>query len=313
MRIVFMGTTDFSVTLLCELMNHHTIELVVTQPDRPFGRKQTLKMPPVKEIALAKGLPVFQPEKIKLDYQPILDTKADIIVVAAYGQMIPKALLNGAPYGCINVHASLLPKYRGGSPMHTAIKNGERVTGVTIMKMVMKMDAGDIYDQAEVPIEETDDVGILEQKLAVLGGKRLVHVLSELEHNTAQAHPQDEALVTFAWNIKPEEERLNFNQTTESLYDHVRAYHPWPLTYLEIDGNVIKVLSVSKDYSHGADDELIPPGEIVHVHKGDVGIKTLDGRLYLKIIQPSGRNPMAMKDYMNGAGKSVFVVGKRIK
>jgi len=311
MKIVFMGTTDFSVPILKSLANHHEITLVVTQPDRPFGRKQVLKPSPVKMAAIHLGLPIFQPEKIKQDHQSILDAAPDVIIVAAYGQMIPKVLLNLPRFGCINVHASLLPKYRGGSPMHTAIKNGDKETGVTIMYMALKMDAGDLLDQASIPIEATDNVGTIESKLSVLGSSLLLETLLKVENHTAIPIPQDETKVTFAWNIKPEEEALNFDQSAKDIVDHVRAFNPWPVAHLTVDDQIIKVLEARVSEHTVASN--IPNGTVVAIQKGEVHIKVESGAIVLKTIQPAGRTPMDIQAYMNGAGKSVFSVGKRLK
>jgi methionyl-tRNA formyltransferase len=313
MKIVFMGTTDFSVPILAGLLSHHEVSLVVTQPDRPFGRKQVLKPSPVKEFALSKGLKLFQPEKIKVDYQRVLDESPDVIIVAAYGQMIPKAILEYPKYKCINVHASLLPKYRGGSPMHTAIKNGDSTTGVTIMYMALKMDAGELLLQEEIPVEPHDNVGTIESKLSVIGTKLLLETLSLIQENKIKSYPQDESLVSFAWTIKPEEELLDFTQTAEAVYNHVRAFNPWPVAHLEIDGLKIKVYEVSIAHMQDNQYREIPIGAVADIIKGEVYIKVKNGFIILKTVQPSGRNMMDIKSYMNGAGKSVFYVGKLLK
>lgn len=308
-----MGTTDFSVPILEGLLMNHEVSLVVTQPDRPYGRKQTLKPSPIKEFALSHQLRIFQPEKIKVNYQPVLDESPDAIIVAAFGQMIPKIILDYPKYKCINVHASLLPKYRGGSPMHTAIKNGELNTGVTIMYMAPKMDAGELLSQQSIPIKENDTVGTLERKLAIVGKELLLETLAFIENNSIQSYPQDETQVTFAWNIKPEDELLDFTKSTLEVYNHVRAYNPWPVTHFVVNGLKIKVFEVAianlplETYSN------ILPGEVADIIKNEVYIRVKDGFIQLKMIQPSGKNVMDIKAFMNGAGKSVFYVGKLLK
>lgn len=313
MKIVFMGTTDFSVPILAGLLNHHEVSLVVTQPDRPFGRKQELKPSPVKEFALSKGLKIFQPEKIKTDYQIVLDEMPDVIVVAAFGQMIPKVLLQYPKYRCINVHASLLPKYRGGSPMHTAIKNGDLETGVTIMYMAVKMDAGELLTQKSIAIDYQDNVGTIETKLSRIGTDLLLETLDLIQNNKIKSFPQDESLVSFAWTIKPEEEKLDFTQTTEQIYNHVRAFNPWPVAHLEIEGLKMKVyeVQIAKEMKSQYDD--IPIGAVADIIKGEVYIKVKNGCIILKTVQPSGRNIMDIKAFMNGAGKSIFSIGKLLK
>lgn len=313
MKIVFMGTTDFSVPILAGLLNHHEVSLVVTQPDRPFGRKQELKPSPVKEFALSKGLKIFQPEKIKTDYQIVLDEMPDVIIVAAFGQMIPKVLLQYPKYRCINVHASLLPKYRGGSPMHTAIKNGDLETGVTIMYMAVKMDAGELLTQKSIAIDYQDNVGTIETKLSRIGTDLLLETLDLIQNNKIKSFPQDESLVSFAWTIKPEEEKLDFTQTTEQIYNHVRAFNPWPVAHLEIEGLKMKVyeVQIAKEMKSQYDD--IPIGAVADIIKGEVYIKVKNGCIILKTVQPSGRNIMDIKAFMNGAGKSIFSIGKLLK
>lgn len=308
-----MGTTDFSVPILAGLLKHHEVKLVVTQPDRPYGRKQQLKPSPIKEFALSKGIKLFQPEKIKVDYQPVLDESPDVIIVAAFGQMIPKIILEFPKYKCINVHASLLPKYRGGSPMHTAIKNGDSMTGVTIMYMAQKMDAGELLTQKAIPIEYQDTVGSIESKLAVVGTDLLLETLDLIQKGQIKSYPQDESKVSFAYTIKPEEELLDFTQSAEAVYNHVRAFNPWPVAHLQVDDFKMKVYEVSiasnqqNQYSH------IQVGSVADIIKGEVYIKVKNGCIILKTVQPSGRNIMDIKSYMNGAGKSVFYVGKLLK
>lgn len=313
MKIVFMGTTDFSTIILEKLIKHHQVSLVVTQPDRPFGRKQLLKASPVKELALKHNIEVFQPEKIKSDYQRVLDHSPDCIVVAAFGQMIPKIILDYPKYKSINVHASLLPKYRGGSPMHTAIKNGDTETGITIMYMAPKMDAGSLILQKSLPIEYSDTVGDLEKKLAVLGSDLLIEALDLVEQNKVVAIPQNEEQVTFAWNIKPEEEFLDFNRKSIDIYNHVRAFNPWPTAHLIIDSLKIKVFDIAVVNELLNQYEQFQPGQVVDVIKGNVYIRTLDGVIMIQKIQPAGKNVMLMKEFMNGTGKSIFYVGKLVK
>lgn len=313
MKIVFMGTTDFSTIILEKLIKRHQVSLVVTQPDRPFGRKQLLKASPVKELALKHNIEVFQPEKIKSDYQRVLDHSPDCIVVAAFGQMIPKIILDYPKYKSINVHASLLPKYRGGSPMHTAIKNGDKETGITIMYMAPKMDAGSLILQKSLPIEYSDTVGDLEKKLAVLGADLLIEALDLVEQNKVVSIPQNEEQVTFAWNIKPEEELLDFNRKSIDIYNHVRAFNPWPTAHLIIDSLKIKVFDIAVVNELLNQYEQFQPGQVVDVIKGNVYIRTLDGVIMIQKIQPAGKNVMLMKEFMNGTGKSIFYVGKLVK
>lgn len=309
MNIVFMGTMEFAVPILEMLVSEHAVSLVVTQPDRPFGRKQILKASPVKECALRLGLPVFQPESIRLDHQPILECHPDLVVVAAYGQMIPTILLETPPFKAINVHASLLPKYRGGAPMHKAIQNGEDVTGVTVMFMAPKMDSGPILAQAEVAIERFDNVGTLQAKLAVVGAKLLQNTLPKVFDKTILPIPQDLSKVTFAYNIKPEEERLSFHQTMRAVHDHVRGYYPWPIVRTSIGGVEMKIHEVEPVPYPVERFGDAKNGQIVMIRKNEVFVKVEDGLIRLATIQPAGKAPMAASSYINGVGREILAVG----
>lgn len=312
MKIVFMGTMDFAVPILKALESEHDIVLVVTQPDRPAGRKREPKASPVKEFALSQSMKMFQPEKIKTDYLPVLDAAPDLIVVAAFGQMIPNVLLNYPKYRCINVHASLLPKYRGGAPMHRAIVAGDKVTGVTVMYMAEKMDAGPILSQAEIPIEDDDNVGTIEAKLGQLGAHLLLDTLPNVIDGTVVPIPQTESEVTFARNLKHEEEFLDFSKTMKQIFDHVRGFYPWPVASARVDGIILKIHEVAMRPDHGLFAERAN-GEVVSVTKRDVCVKVADGLIVLKTIQPEGKKPMDIQSYMNGAGKALLSVGKILK
>lgn len=307
MNVCFMGSMNFAVPILEGLHSKYDVKLVITQPDKPVGRKKILTPTPVKEKALELGLQLFQPVRIKNDYKSITDLDLDLIIVAAYGQMIPEVVLDHAKTRAINVHASLLPKYRGGSPMHRAIQYGDDLTGVTIMYMAMKMDAGDILTQKSIPIEEKDNVGTIEQKLGVLGRDLLLDTLDNLKN--IEPKKQDEKLVTFAYNIKPDEERINFNQSAKAIYNHVRGFYPWPLTYCVIDDLKLKLYDVDyldENYSTNI-------GEIVKTDKQGVYIQTKNGVIILKDIQLQGKKRMLIKDFMNGVGKSLFLEKKQFE
>lgn len=312
MKIVFMGTMPFATPILEGLIQqNYEVSLVVTQPDRPFGRKQVLKPSPVKEMAMKYDIPVFQPEKIRNDYQTILDHQPELIVVCAYGQMIPTEVLEYPKYKSINVHASLLPKFRGGAPMHKAIQRGEKITGVSIMFMHPKMDSGPVLKQSKLEILDTDDVGSLQDKLAILGRDALLEVIPLVEKGLIEAIPQDESQITFAYNIKPEEEHLDFNQSARMVFNHVRGYHPWPLTYAWIDDLMLKMYQV-EPISFNTDKEH-QPGEIVHVDKKSVIVACLEGFISLKKIQLQGKNVMDIQSFLNGNGKELLKTGKILK
>ena len=243
-KIVFMGTPEFSVPVLTMLHDEgYTIAAVVTQPDRPVGRKRVLTPPPVKVEALRLGLPVIQPEKLtgSAELEEIIALKPDLIVTAAFGQILPKELLEVPRLGCINVHASLLPKYRGGAPIHQAIMDGETETGVTIMYMVEKLDAGDIISQVTVPIADTDHTGSMFNALSVAGTELLKDTLPSIIDGTNKQIVQDESLVTFARNISREQERIDWSKGGKAIYDKIRGLHPWPVAYTVFQGENVKI------------------------------------------------------------------------
>ena len=246
MRIVFMGTPQFSVPILESLIDIHDVVLVVTQPDKLVGRKQTVESSPVKKSALAHGLSVFQPIKIKDDFQTVLDAEPDIIITAAFGQFIPKEVLEFPRLGCINVHGSLLPKYRGGSPIQTSIIKGEKETGITIMYMASKMDAGNIIKQRSIPILDTDDNGSMFEKLSILGRDLLLETLPSIIDGSNPSIPQDESKVTYAFNIKHEEQFINWNSSSENIVNLVRGLSPAPTALTSINGVVIKIYQAVK-------------------------------------------------------------------
>ncbi|MDY0396324.1 methionyl-tRNA formyltransferase [Virgibacillus halophilus] len=298
-RIVFMGTPEFSVGILKKLLaSDNKVVQVVTQPDRPKGRKKILTPSPVKEEALKHDLPVFQPEKLRLDFQPILDCKPDLIVTAAYGQILPKELLEAPVYGCVNVHASLLPKLRGGAPIHYAIMQGEKETGVTIMYMAEKLDAGDMLKQRSIPIGKEDDVQSMHDKLSVLGAELLLETLPEIFAGTVNADKQDETKATFAPNIKRELEKIDWEKSDQEIYNHIRGLHPWPVAYTLYEGERMKIWW-AKPNGQMYDGE---PGEIMEV-KENCFIVACGNKLGLEVVdmQPAGKKRMTVKDYLHGA------------
>ena len=247
MKLIFMGTPDFCLPILDALKEAgHEIGLVVTMPDAPVGRKQVLSAPPVKKWAIDKGIPVFQPVRIRDEeaVYRLMSCEADIFVVAAYGQILPKAVLELPRFGCVNIHASLLPKYRGAAPIQWAILNGDEKTGITIMQMGEGLDDGDILLQREMAIAPEDTGGSLFDKLAVLGGQSIVEALEKLEAGEIVAVPQDEAKATKVGKIKKELGKLSFEKSAVELERLVRGLAPWPGTYCQFRGKPLKILSV---------------------------------------------------------------------
>ncbi|GIO21917.1 methionyl-tRNA formyltransferase [Oceanobacillus sp. J11TS1] len=299
-RIVFMGTPDFAVPVLQKIVeNNYEVVLVVTQPDRPKGRKKIITPSPVKEEALKHGIEVFQPEKLKNDYQAVIDAKPDLIVTAAYGQILPKAVLDIAPFGAINVHASLLPELRGGAPIHYSIIQGKKKTGVTIMYMVEKLDAGDILTQVEVEIEEKDHVGTLHDKLASAGSDLLIETLPDLFANRLTPKKQNEELATFASNIKREQEKIDWNKPAAEIYNQIRGLHPWPVAFTTYEGKVMKIWwgeEISKT------DLTRPAGEIIAKDSESFTVQCgAQTTIKVKEIQPAGKKRMTVRDYLQAS------------
>lgn len=302
-RIVFMGTASFSLAVLKMLIEEgYNIVGVVTQPDRYVGRKKVLTMPDVKVEALKYDIPFIQPARIKEDYQAVADLKPDLIITAAYGQIVPQAVLDIPRLGCINVHASLLPLYRGGAPVHQAIIDGQEKTGVTIMYMVKKMDAGDMIAQKETPILEEDTVGILYDRLSDLGAKLLKETLPDILKGTNQRIPQDENLVTYAPTLSREDERLDWNMSARQVYNKVRGTNPWPGSYTTYQGKTVKIWAgqvhrCENAMKHHAHQDN---GTIVKIFKDAIGVKVNDGVYLITELQLEGKKRMSVKDYLNG-------------
>lgn len=301
-KIVFMGTPEFSVAVLTMLYEEgHTIAAVVTQPDRLVGRKRILTPPPVKVEALRLGLPIIQPEKLKgsAELEEIIALNPDLIVTAAFGQILPKELLGIPRLGSINVHASLLPKYRGGAPIHQAIMDGETETGVTIMYMVEKLDAGDIISQVSVPISDTDHTGSMFNALSVAGTNLLKKTLPSILNETNKQTVQDESLVTFARNISREQERIDWSQNGKVIYDKIRGLHPWPVAYTVFQGESVKVWWSEKVQTN--DNAL--PGTIIEIESDRIVVKAGDDiAVALTDLQPAGKKRMPADEFIRGTG-----------
>ncbi len=297
LKIVFMGTPDFSVPVLDALIKNYKVKAVVTQPDKLVGRSGKLAKPPVKLLAEQHDILVIQLKKIKEEYQEIIDLEPDLIVTCAYGQILPEELLNYPRLGCINVHASLLPKLRGGAPIHRAILNGFKKTGITIMYMAKGMDDGDIIEQRELDILDTDTASTLHDKLSKLGSELLIETLPSIIDGTNKRVPQDSSKVTFAPIIKPDDEKIDFSKTSLEIYNQIRGLNSFPGAYLILDGKRIKV------WESIIVEEYFPEkfnGEIVKIYNEGIGIKTSNGVIVLTLIQPEGKPKMKAKDFLNG-------------
>lgn len=303
-KILFMGTPDFSATVLKGLISDERYEIlaVVTQPDRAVGRKKEIRMTPVKEAALEAGLPIYQPEKLSgsQELEDLLALGADGIVTAAFGQFLPSRLLEAMKFS-VNVHASLLPKYRGGAPIHYAIMNGDKEAGVTIMEMVKEMDAGDMISSRAIPILEEDNVGTMFEKLALVGRDLLLETLPAYLAGELKPQPQDPQQVTFSPNIKPEEERLDWTRTNRELFNQVRGMYPWPVAHTLWKGERFKIYQAKPYEGQGQ------PGTILALHKNEIVVATGEGALALTLVQPAGKPKMAVGDFLNGLGRQLQV------
>lgn len=303
-KLIFMGTPDFAATVLEGLLDdpNYDVLAVVTQPDRAVGRKKEIKMTPVKEIALAHNLPVYQPEKMSGsdEMAELMTLGADGIVTAAFGQFLSTKLLDSVDFA-VNVHASLLPKYRGGAPIHYAIINGDKEAGVTIMEMVKKMDAGDMIAKASTPITDEDNVGTMFEKLAVIGRDLLLKTLPDYIAGNIKPELQDESKATFSPNITSEEERIDWNKSAREVFNHIRGLYPWPVAHTLLDGKRFKIYEASLAEGQGQ------PGQIIEKGKKTLVVATGDGAISLKTVQPAGKPRMSVVDFLNGVGRKLEV------
>ncbi len=294
-KVVFMGTPNFAVPILEMLIKKTNVILVVTQPDKEVGRKKEKKYSPIKEVALKNNIEVYQPIKIKNEFEYILSKKPDIIITCAYGQIIPNELIEVPKYKAINVHASLLPKLRGGAPIHHAIIDGYKETGITIMYMSPKMDAGDIISQGKINIEQTDNVGTLHDKLSKLGEELLLETLPLIFDNKNKRIRQDESKVTYGYNITREEEKINFNKTAEEVYNQIRGLNPFPLAYAILNGEETKIVKAKINPNNKGEI-----GQIIEITKDSIIVKCKDQSIEITEIKPFGKKTMTVKDYLNG-------------
>ncbi|MCF7927018.1 MAG: methionyl-tRNA formyltransferase [Candidatus Izimaplasma sp.] len=314
MKIIFMGTPQFSTTILQAVHEEYGVDLVVTQPDRKVGRKRILTKNPVKQKAEELNIKVFQPRNIKKDYSPILTIKPNLIITAAYGQIIPNEVLEAPTLGCINVHGSLLPKLRGGAPIQRAIQRGHKKTGITIMYMAEKMDSGDIISQQAIPIEPTDTSGSLFQKLSKVAKELLMETLPSIINQTNSRRPQNTDKVTYAYNLKRKEEHLDWHQTTEAIDCHLRAFLPKPAVYTILDDKRLKIYNLRINDSIDFDQvKALENGEICFIDKDYFSVKCQDGVIDILEVQLAGKKRQDCKDFLNGAGRNLIQLSKVFK
>ena len=301
-KVIFMGTPSFSVRILEALIDSTNVIAVVTQPDKEVGRKKELTYSKVKECALEHNIKVLQPIKVRKEYQEIIDLKPDIIITCAYGQIIPNELLEYPKYGCINVHASLLPKLRGGAPIHHAIIDGYEETGITIMEMDDKMDHGAIITRESIVIEDSDTVGSLHDKLSALGADLLIKTLPSIFDKSYQKEEQDEDEVTFGYNITREDEFIDFNKPVREVFNRIRGLNPFPGAYAILDNEVVKLFDCEIGTLTCGKN-----GEIIKIYRDGIGISCSDKEIIIKVIQFSGKKKMSVKDYLNGVSKDKLI------
>ena len=296
-RIIFMGTPEISATVLEGIISSgYNVVAVIAQPDRPVGRKKILMPVPTKEVALRHNIPVYQPIKIRKEYEFVKELKPDVIITLAYGQIVPQGLLDIPPLGCLNLHGSLLPKYRGAAPIQYALMNNDKVTGMTLMKMVKEMDAGEMYASEEVIIEESDNSTSLFKKMGEAALRLILKELPNILEGKLVGVPQDESLVSFAPSIKPEEEKLDLNKSKEELHGYIRALSDVPGAYLYLDNEKLKIFK-AQIISDDVTDEV---GKIIKADKNGLYIQCVDGVLSLLEVQKEGKKRMDYRSFING-------------
>lgn len=301
MRVIFMGTPDFAVgTLEAVIAAGHEVMLAVTQPDRPKGRGKAMQAPPVKVCAQAHGIEVFQPERIRNAecIEHLRSYDADIIIVAAFGQILPEEILNMPRYGCVNVHASLLPKYRGAAPIQWAVINGDKVSGVTTMRMDAGLDTGDMIEKVEVTLDPEETGGSLFDRLADAGAKLCVHTMAQIEAGTAQYEKQQESEATHVGMIKKQMGNIDWSRPAEEIERLIRGLNPWPSAYTRLNGKTLKIWHADVVTDTAGTQQK--PGTVVRVTGQELFVQTGDGVLSLKEVQLEGKKRMDIEAFLRG-------------
>lgn len=304
LKIVFAGTPDFAAQHLDALIkSHHDVIAVYSQPDRPAGRGKKLKASEVKQLALTHDIPVYQPENFKSDdaKQQLADLNADIMVVVAYGLLLPKAVLETPKLGCINVHGSILPRWRGAAPIQRAIWAGDAETGVTIMQMDEGLDTGDMISIATCPIKAADTSASLYTKLAELGPTALIDTLATIADGTATPEKQKDELANYAKKLSKEEANIDWHMPAQQIERNIRAFNPWPICFTQMQGNTVKIYAAELVENAGN------PGEILAADKTGITVATIEGALKITQLQPQGKKPMSAQDFLNGRADWVAV------
>lgn len=304
-KVVFMGTPSFAVPVLEKLIENYNVIMVVCQPDRAKDKKGNIIYPPIKELALKNNIEVYQPLKLSNEYEYIIEKKPDIIITCAYGQILPSSLLDYPKYGCINVHGSLLPRLRGGAPIHHAIINGDKETGITIMYMDKKMDAGDIISQRSLEIKNTDNLDSIYSSLSTLGSELLIETLPSIINGTNNRIKQNENEVTFGYNISKEDELINFNDSAINIFNKVRGLCSIPGASCYYNGKRLKIYEVEVTNKLSKDI----PGKIVEVNKDSFVVTTKDYLIKIKDIKLEGKKRCMVSEYLNGIHDKSSLLG----
>jgi len=312
-RIIFMGTPTFGAYILKQLLDAqqdvYEVVAVISQPDKAVGRKQVMQHTPVKEVALQYNLPILQPVKIGAVYDELVELAPDLIITAAYGQIVPKSILDLPTDKCINIHGSLLPKYRGGAPIQRAIMAGDQETGITIMYMAEKMDAGDMLAQVVVPIGLDDTQGTMFAKLAEAGAELLLKMLPSFFQHELNAQAQDQTEVTYAPIIKRADCKIDWAQDAQTIFNQVRGLTPNPATFISLAGEQIKVFQV-EIVEQETNEE---PGTIIAVDTKRCYVATRSGVIALMDLQLNGKKRQTIAEFMGGSGRKLFVVGAQFE
>ena len=304
-KVVFMGTPSFAVPVLEKLIENYNVIMVVCQPDRAKDKKGNIIYPPVKELALKNNIEVYQPLKLSSEFEYIIEKNPDIIITCAYGQILPSSLLDYPKYGCINVHGSLLPRLRGGAPIHHAIINGDKETGITIMYMDKKMDAGDIISQRSLEIKSTDNLDSIYSSLSILGSELLIETLPSIINGTNNRIKQNENEVTFGYNISKEDELINFNDSAINIFNKVRGLCSIPGASCYYNGKRLKIYEVEVTDKLSTDI----PGKIVEVNKDSIIVTTKDYLIKIKDIKLEGKKRCMVSEYLNGIHDKSSLLG----